>query len=255
MTRRQGWSLEVVPSATSTSDLARQAAAAGAPAYSAFLALEQTAGRGRRGRPWVSHRGGMYLSVLLRPDIDRTQWFGFSFIAALAVFEAIQSWFAAHLSGAKQPAMGLKWPNDVIVGGGKIAGILLEAGDDYLIIGSGVNIAPVAADPKTGIPPVSLAQFLADAQAPVPPPDMLAAAYLDRLSIWYDALVASGFGPVRAAWLAHHAFADKDLQVQTGEMAVRGRIVDLGMDGALVLLDDSGKTHHITTGDVQLFGD
>jgi biotin-(acetyl-CoA carboxylase) ligase len=55
--------------------------------------------------------------------------------------------------------------------------------------------------------------------------------------------------------LAHRAFADKDLQVQTGEMAVCGRFVDLGMDGALVLLDDSGKTHHITTGDVQLFGD
>ena len=255
MTRRKDWSLEVVPSATSTSDLARQAAAAGAPAYSAFLALEQTAGRGRRGRRWVSRHGGMYLSVLLRPHIDRAQWFGFSFIAALAVFEAIQSWFTAPLLGANQPKMGLKWPNDIIVGGGKIAGILLEAGDDYLIIGSGVNIAPVEGDPKTGIPPVSLAQFLNDAQAPMPTPDMLAAAYLDRLSIWYDVLVTSGFGPVRAAWLAHHAFAGQDLQVQTDEMAVRGRFVDLGMDGALVLLDDSGKTHHITTGDVQLFGD
>ena len=255
MTRRQDWSLEVVPSATSTSDLARQAAAAGAPAYSAFLALEQTAGRGRRGRRWVSRHGGMYLSVLLRPHIDRAQWFGFSFIAALAVFEAIQSWFTAPLLGANQLKMGLKWPNDIIVGGGKIAGILLEAGDDYLIIGSGVNIAPVEGDPKTGIPPVSLAQFLNDAQAPMPTPDMLAAAYLDRLSIWYDVLVTLGFGPVRAAWLAHHAFAGQDLQVQTDEMAVRGRFVDLGMDGALVLLDDSGKTHHITTGDVQLFGD
>jgi BirA family biotin operon repressor/biotin-[acetyl-CoA-carboxylase] ligase len=255
MTRWQDWSLEVVPSATSTSDLARQAAAAGAPAYSGFLALEQTAGRGRRGRRWVSRHGGMYLSVLLRPHIDRAQWFGFSFIAALAVFEAIQSWFTAPLLGANQPKMGLKWPNDIIVGGGKIAGILLEAGADYLIIGSGVNIAPVEGDPKTGIPPVSLAQFLNDAQAPIPTPDMLAAAYLDRLSIWYDVLVTSGFGPVRAAWLAHHAFAGQDLQVQTGEMAVRGRFVDLGMDGALVLLDDSGKTHHITTGDVQLFGD
>ena len=252
---RQDWSLEVMPSATSTSDLARQAARAGALAYSAFLALEQTAGRGRRGRPWVSRRGGMYLSVLLRPHIDRIQWFGFSFVAALAVFEAIQSWFAAYLSGAHQPDMALKWPNDILVGGGKIAGILLEAGDDYLIIGSGVNIAPVKGDSKAGIPPVSLAQFLTDAQAPVPTPDMLATAYLDRLSFWIDALVTSGFGPVRAAWLAHHAFTDKDLQVQTGETAIRGRFVDLNMDGALVLLDDSGKTHHITTGDVQLFGD
>ena len=255
MTLRQDWSLEVMPSATSTSDIARQAARAGAPGYNAFLALEQTAGRGRRGRPWVSGRGGMYLSVLLRPQIDRIQWFGFSFVAAMAVFEAIQSWFAAHLLGADQPYMGLKWPNDVLVGGGKIAGILLEARDDYLIIGSGVNIAPVEGGPKLGIPPVSLAQFLTDAQAPVPTPDMLATAYLDRLSIWIDALVTSGFGPVRAAWLAHHAFADKELQVQTGKMLVRGRFVDLDMGGALVLLDDLGKTHHITTGDVQLFGD
>ena len=77
--------ITIVDSATSSSDLAWAAAAQGAPSGTAYLVREQTAGRGRRGAGWSSHRGGMYFSILLRPAIDTRHWFGLSFVAALAM--------------------------------------------------------------------------------------------------------------------------------------------------------------------------
>ena len=111
-------SLNSVEVASSSSDLAWLAAEDGAVSGTAFLVGEQTAGRGRRGAVWSSARGGMYLSILLRPVIAPDAFFGLSFIAALAIREEL----AARLVGKD---VRLKWPNDVLAGGGKICGILI----------------------------------------------------------------------------------------------------------------------------------
>ena len=100
--------------ATSTSDLAKQAAAKGAPSGSGFLAIEQTAGRGRQGRQWSSHKGGMYLSVLLRPTVKKKYWFALSFAASLAALDTVRHQLARHFDNQHMPQIGLKWPNDVI---------------------------------------------------------------------------------------------------------------------------------------------
>ena len=131
--------------ATSTSDLAKQAAAKGAPSGSGFLAIEQTAGRGRRGRQWLSQKGGMYLSVVLRPTVKKKYWFALSFAASLAALDTVRHQLARHFDDKHMPQTGLKWPNDVFMSGGKIAGILLEAVGSTLVVGSGINIAPVQA--------------------------------------------------------------------------------------------------------------
>ena len=103
MTEPINWSITTEQSATSTSDLAKRAAADGAPSGHAFLAIEQTAGRGRHGRHWDSQKGGMYLSVLLRPSVPIDQWFALSFAASLAVLEAVCGQLAAHLSPLEMP--------------------------------------------------------------------------------------------------------------------------------------------------------
>ena len=131
MTEPLNWSITTKQSATSTSDLANRAAADGSPSGSAFLAIEQTAGRGRRGRHWDSQKGGLYLSVLLRPSMPIDQWFALSFAASLAVLEAVRARLATHLSPSEMPQTGLKWPNDVIVAGGKISGVLLSRCVDW----------------------------------------------------------------------------------------------------------------------------
>ncbi|MBL6595653.1 MAG: biotin--[acetyl-CoA-carboxylase] ligase [Candidatus Puniceispirillum sp.] len=248
------WSLTTEQTATSTSDLAKLAAAGGAPPGSAFLAVEQTAGRGRHGRSWSSQKGGMYLSVLLRPPVDLSQWFALSFAASLAVLETVRAQIEAHMPGAHMPQTGLKWPNDVMLAGGKIAGILLEVDGQNLIIGSGINIAPVGAVGAQRIAPVALADIWPIDRAALPSPHDLAAAYIDRLAVWYESFCQSGFAPIRTAWLQNALFLGQQVAVARGETMISGVFHDLGMDGTMLLLDDSGQTHHIGTGDVKLLG-
>ena len=254
MTEPLNWSITTEQSATSTSDLAKRAAANGAPSGHAFLAIEQTEGRGRRGRYWNSQKGGMYLSVLLRPSVPVDQWFALSFAASLAVLEAVRSQLAMHLSSAEMPQTGLKWPNDVIVAGGKISGILLEVEGEALIVGSGVNIAPVGQMASQNIAPIALADIWPDGAHDLPQPHDFATAYLDRLAFWYDRFCQSGFGPIRDTWLENALFLGQQVAVQCDAKVLSGVFHDLGMDGTMLLLDDLGQTRHITTGDVKLLG-
>ena len=254
MTEPLNWSIATEQSATSTSDLAKRAAANGAPSGYAFLAIEQTAGRGRHGRHWDSQKGGMYLSVLLRPSVPVDQWFALSFAASLAVLEVVRSQLATHLSSAEMPQTGLKWPNDVIVAGGKISGILLEVEGKALIVGSGVNIAPVGRVGSQNIAPIALADIWPDGACDLPQPYDFATAYLDRLAFWYDRFCQSGFGPIRDTWLENALFLGQHVAVQCDAKMLSGIFHDLGMDGTMLLLDDSGQTRHITTGDVKLLG-
>ena len=254
MTEPLNWSITTEQSATSTSDLAKRAAANGAPSGNAFLVIEQTAGRGRHGRHWNSQKGGMYLSVLLRPSVPVDQWFALSFAASLAVLEVVRSELATHLSSAEMPKTGLKWPNDVIVSGGKISGILLEVEGKALIVGSGVNIAPVERVGSQNIEPIALADIWPDGAHNLPQPYDFATAYLDRLAFWYDRFCQSGFGPIRDTWLENALFLGQHVTVQCDAKAISGFFHDLGMDGTMLLLDDSGQTRHITIGDVKLLG-
>ena len=254
MTEPLNWSIATEQSATSTSDLAKRAAANGAPSGYAFLAIEQTAGRGRHGRHWNSQKGGMYLSVLLRPSVPVDQWFALSFAASLAVLEVVRSQLATHLSLAEMPQTGLKWPNDVIVAGGKVSGILLEVEGKALIVGSGVNIAPVGQVGSQNIAPIALADIWPDGAHDLPQPYDFATAYLDRLAFWYDRFCQSGFGPIRDTWLENALFLGQQVAVQCDAKVLSGVFHDLGMDGTMLLLDDLGQTRHITTGDVKLLG-
>ena len=255
-------SITTEQSATSTSDLAKQAAARGAPSGSGFLAIEQTAGRGRQGRQWLSQKGGMYLSVLLRPTVKKKYWFALSFAASLAALDAVRYQLVRHFENQHMPQTGLKWPNDVIMSGGKIAGILLEAEGQNLIVGSGINIAPVQSlirkennDEVSNhqvVKPAALADIWPKTGEFLPTPHQLARCFMTRLFYWHDKFDQKGFAPIRDAWLGNALFLGKALSVWNGTAKISGVFHDLGMDGALLLLDDSGHTHHITTGDVQL---
>ena len=247
MTAPATLALTSVDVATSSSDLVWQAAADGAPAGTAFLVGEQTAGRGRRGSGWSSARGGMYLSVLLRPQAASSDIWGLSFVAALAIRDALAACVPDH-------DFRLKWPNDVLVAGGKICGLLLEARDGAVVIGTGVNIAPVQPVPGAQLPAVSLHDLGDHGTGPAD----LAASYGKCLLAGAAAWEQSGFSPVRLEWLRHCAHMGDRVRVRTGGAGagspVEGDFIDLGGDGALVLRDDYGAERRITTGDVELTG-
>ncbi|MEN9535956.1 MAG: hypothetical protein RIR37_1229 [Verrucomicrobiota bacterium] len=124
--------LRVLESAGSTNDELRVLAEASAPPGLVLLALEQTAGRGRRGARWVASPGeSLTFSILLRPSEPKALWPRLALAAGLAVAEAVESF---------GPAAGIKWPNDVWIGSRKVAGILVEAGADFAIVGIGLNV-------------------------------------------------------------------------------------------------------------------
>ena len=163
--------LRVVDVTTSTNDDAREAAREGAPHGSAVAARVQTAGRGRRGHVWESPRGSLYLSCVLRPSVPMHFFTGLPAVCALGVLDCLRDDL-----GIAQAA--LKWPNDIIAGPSKLAGILVEAGSStmgtFAVCGVGVNVAPAMADSA----PQAQATPEADA---VPSPEALARTCLEEL--------------------------------------------------------------------------
>ena len=163
--------LRVVDVTASTNDDAREAAREGAPHGSAVAARVQTAGRGRRGHVWESPRGSLYLSCVLRPSVPMHFFTGLPAVCALGVLDCLRDDL-----GIAQAA--LKWPNDIIAGPSKLAGILVEAGSSamgtFAVCGVGVNVAPAMADSA----PQAQATPEADA---VPSPEALARTCLEEL--------------------------------------------------------------------------
>jgi BirA family biotin operon repressor/biotin-[acetyl-CoA-carboxylase] ligase len=226
----------------STSDEAKALAAAGAPHGTLVWAREQTAGRGRLDRQWQSPRGNLYTSCILRPGVAPARAAELGFVAALAVAETVRALLPATVPVA------LKWPNDVLVDGGKVAGILLEAQSgpnglvDWLVLGMGINI--VAAPENTPYRAVALQPLGAVADAGMVL-ELLYGALAERLDDWRD----GGFARIRTRWLDRARGLGQQIEVRQGDGIVSGRFVDLDHDGALVLETAEGR-RRITTGDV-----
>ncbi|MEM7723956.1 MAG: biotin--[acetyl-CoA-carboxylase] ligase [Pseudomonadota bacterium] len=204
-----------------------------------LLALDQTAARGRRGRPWSMPKGNFAASLILRPSEPPAQVALRSFVAALALQDA----FIAA-TGRAEP-FKLKWPNDVLLNGGKVAGILLESlgsGErvDHLIIGIGINltVAPSQAEVEPGaVPPVSLLSETGAEATPEDFLDLLAPAYAK-----YEAQFTTyGFGPIRTAWLANAARLGRPITARTGQADIRGTFRDVDEAGNLILDTPQGR--------------
>jgi BirA family biotin operon repressor/biotin-[acetyl-CoA-carboxylase] ligase len=212
----------------------------GAADGTAVVADAQTLGRGRRGRVWHAEAGtSLLLSVLLRPALEPSRLPLLSFAAALAVAGALEQ-------VADVPAR-LKWPNDVLVGGRKIAGVLLESRVSgtgaVVVVGIGVNLRQTSF-------PAAMAQTATSvwlATGRDVDREAVLIALLAELDRWRFRLDAEGFEPVRARWLALTDTIGKRVTVD----ALTGIAVDLAMDGALIV-DDGTTLHRIVAGDVVL---
>ena len=197
------------------------------------IAAEQTAGRGRRGRPWSSPRGKFYGSLVMRPEGPPDRAALRSFVAALALHQA-----CVALTGLPQ-AFALNWPNDVLLNGGKLAGILLESAGqggrvNHLVIGIGVNL--IAAPPATAVEPGALTpvSLLGETGLRVTPDRFLthlAAAFAE----WDHIFATRGFGPIRAAWLSHAARLGEVIRARTGTDDRSGTFETIDESGALIL--------------------
>ena len=241
------YTLIALDEAGSTNDEAKQRATAGAPEGTVVWARQQRAGRGRRGRIWESPPGNLYLSVILRPSCEARRVAQLSFVAALAVLDLVDGFLPGRAR--------CKWPNDILVDGGKVAGILLESAlqsngrMDWVVLGIGVNLVghPGLEGP---VPSTSLVAAGAPALAPEDALPPLLAALARRRSEWEN----RGFAAVRCAWLARAHGLGGPVTVANGRETLAGTFEGLDEEGALVLAQAGGAPISIAAGDVY-FGD
>lgn len=220
----------------STNDECRRRIAAGAGHGLVVRAVRQTAGRGRRGRRWESPAGNLHLSQIVAiPDRPVAE---LAFVAGIAAAEAVA---AVLPSGC---ALRLKWPNDLLLDGRKLGGILIEREGSFAIVGIGVNVA--VAPSVAAYPAIALAE----AGRPAVDLDELARRMAAAVETWYLRWRHDGFAPVRAAWLARAAGLGATMEAQLPTTRLRGIFRALDTDGALLLEDDAGAIHRVTAADV-----
>lgn len=233
-----GYDRLVLPQTDSTmAEAARRAPTLAGPTW--ILALEQTEGRGRRGRAWVAPKGNFAATLVMHPTGAAPQAALRSFTAALALFDA----FVA-VTGRSEP-FALKWPNDVLLNGGKVAGILLESSAQgahvgFLSIGIGVNLAaaPDATQVEEGaLRPVSLLEETGARVTPEEFLDILAPAFARHET----QLATYGFAPIREAWLARAARLGETITARTATTSVNGTFDTIDATGNIVLSTPAGR--------------
>lgn len=200
-----------------------------------ILAKTQTAARGRRGRTWVVTEGNLNATLIFRPEATAAEAAKRSFLAANALFQAL----AIYVPSEK---LSLKWPNDVLLSGGKVAGILLESSGqgpfvDWLSIGIGVNLKHT----PEGVTDASFAptNLIAAGGWEVEPRDFLS-TLADAYATQEAKLLRLGFGRIRDDWMSNAARLGEVITARTGREDVTGIFDSIDKDGNLVLITGTG---------------
>jgi len=243
-----GRPLHLFEEVESTNDTLAELASRGAEEGTVVIADRQLRGRGRNGRGWESPAGkGLWMSVLLKPEVAAETLGALSLGAALATLRALRE--VAPVGGT------IKWPNDVLAGDRKVAGVLLESRLDgnkvqFVVVGIGVNVSQKREDfsPDLRKTAVSLEEA---GGAPVRRAE-LAAALLRELERAYSAIASGGWEELRQELAASSSMIGRRVVVRTGRETVQGTAFDFSEDGGLVVREDSGVQRRITAGEVTL---
>ena len=244
-TRWLGRAMHCFAELDSTNITARELAAGGAADGTVVIADAQRAGRGRLGRTWASPAGkNLYLSALLRCDLPMERLSQISLLSGVAAGETVRGWCAAEI----------KWPNDVLVDGRKVVGILAEmdgaGAQRAVIVGIGVNLNATLED----FPPElrdKVGSLRLASGKPVDRPQF-AACLLNNLEVRYEQWRRDGFAPIAAAWRAMTPLIGRNIRVQEPGQVVEGTVIDIGDDGALRLRLEDGREHRVVAGDVSV---
>jgi BirA family biotin operon repressor/biotin-[acetyl-CoA-carboxylase] ligase len=246
-TRALGRALHIFPELDSTNTTAREMGATGAPHGTVVIADAQRRGRGRMGRAWASPAGkNLYLSVLLRCELPVDRLAQISLLAGVAACETVRAWCAADI----------KWPNDILVGGRKVVGILAEMDGSgpsrAIVLGIGVNLNAALEDFPAELRDKAGSVLIASG-TPVDRAEF-AARLLNNLEVRYEQWRRDGFAPIAAVWREMTPLIGQPIRVQEPGAVVEGTVVDIGADGALRLRLADGREHQVVAGDVTVLG-
>jgi len=239
------WQVKILSAVESTQDIVMLAAQDGDPEGYVVQAMKQVGGRGRHGNKWEgSSIGNIYMSALLRPSCDIPRVGELAFVVAVALYNALQSYIDTD-----KHEITLKWPNDILIDGRKVSGILLETnangdGLDGLVVGMGVNVfnAP------------DLAICLNDVADDPVYVTKIRDKILEELGVVYTLWQEEGFAPIREQWLAHAHGVGQAMTARLPNISHKGIFSGLTDDGSLILTQDNGEEKIIMAGDVH-FGE
>jgi BirA family biotin operon repressor/biotin-[acetyl-CoA-carboxylase] ligase len=247
-TKSFGRSLFFSHSVSSTNDWAKELASLGAAEGTVAVAETQTHGRGRLNREWFSPSGGLWFSVILKPSLRAAEASKLVFVAGLAVAEVLHEQY-----GLKAET---KWPNDVLINGRKICGILAEMSTtgekvSFVVLGLGVsaNFSVRAALPESLW---KTATSLADEIRRKVSLDCLFKALVEKLESHYQMLLREGFDSVLGKWKMYAGFLEQQVEVVDQDKRVRGVAIDVDSDGMLVLKLEDGSLKRFAIGDVSV---
>jgi BirA family biotin operon repressor/biotin-[acetyl-CoA-carboxylase] ligase len=243
-----GRDIRVFEQTTSTNDVIEKLARDGVREGVVVFAESQTRGRGRLGRKWISPgRKGLWFSVLLRPDLRPQETTQMTVASATALRRAIEAVTGLQLE--------IKWPNDILIRGKKVAGILTELSAEldrvrHVILGIGVDVNLSAGEFPAELR--KLATSLRIETGRVISRAELATRILRELDADYARICGGGFAKVADEWEAHCKTIGRDVAIQIGERRIRGRAESLDDDGALLLRTEHGHLERVIGGDVTL---
>lgn len=233
---------------TSTQDIASKLAIKGAPEGSIILAEKQTSGRGRKGRPWISPPlGGLYVSIILKPEIKPFNIIQLPLVVGVAVARAIKV--------VTQLPAAIKWPNDIFIGTKKVAGILAEVkcnmdSVDYAIIGIGVNINTRMDELPLVLRNTSTSLSEAYGQS-INRIEFLC-RLLSEIETVYSDFVSSGYDPIRNQWRMLDNTIGSTVLVNDGKNEIVGKAIDIDEDGFLLVKTDHGTIKRVISADVSI---
>src|SRR5581483_10133192 len=243
-----GRDIRVFEQTTSTNDVIEKLARDGVKGGVVVFAESQTKGRGRLGRKWISpNRKGLWFSILLRPDLRPQETTQLTVASATALRRAIVS------ETKLQPE--IKWPNDILIGGKKVAGILTELSAEldkvrHVILGIGVDVNLDAAELSADLKKIATSLKIESSEK-ISRAE-LATAILRELDFDYGRICAGKFSAVADEWEEHCTTIGRNVTVQIGDRKIRGRAESLDDDGALLLRTEHGHIERIIGGDVAL---
>ncbi len=243
---KETWKIYTYESVSSTMDQALKLIAEGS--QFAVLAYNQTNGRGRQGRQWQSLEGNLFTTLAFKPSQPCKTWGQISFVAALAVGEVLQN----YLSNQKSSHMvQYKWPNDILVSGKKIAGILLEIIDaSWLLVGIGINLK----NSPRELPYLSTSLKETEGIAPLPEEALflLTKYFTSKMNM----LEEKGFCEIRNLWLKSGAYLGKEIEIRLHKQGliekINGQFIDLDEEGTLLLELPNKEIKKIFAGDILL---
>jgi BirA family transcriptional regulator, biotin operon repressor / biotin---[acetyl-CoA-carboxylase] ligase len=247
-TKRLGQTIYYEESVESTQKIAHRLSYEGYPEGTLVISEEQVAGRGRMTRSWYSPKyTGIWMSLILRPNLPPQKAPQFTLIAAVAISQAIE-----EISGIEAE---IKWPNDILIRGKKVTGILTELQADAdkihsIILGMGVNVNQSSTDFAADIQPIATSIAI-EAKKKIPRAQLVR-RILEKLEIYYDLYMEEGFRPIKLMWESRAVSIGKNIIARTINGTIEGKALGITDEGILQLEDAQGIIHHIYSADIEI---